>query len=142
MELLLPIIPAFVLGAIGYLLREYIKWWFIPVLVFFVVLGYQLFLFYSKFSIPLGSSEVEIVVNPDIKSLLPGMFVTSLYFAALSLVFVLVGMGIDRYINRFLNQDIIRFIVVTYITLLLLQLWVEVFPWTLLVPLRFYYSFR
>lgn len=72
--------------------------------------------------------HIELTCNFDI-SILYGAAASSAAVGIISFVFTAVGVGIFRWIK--VKNLWVRYVVSTYITLLLLQLWVVVFPWTI-----------
>ena len=136
-----PLIPAVVLGTAAHLLKGKLGPIHVALLVFLligIIQFYQLLpLMFPQCPEPPADVIVEANCGPRL-DLLPSLLLTSGYYAVLALVFVLAGVGLYRILGRWIKDRWVRAVMSAYITLLLLQLWVEVFPWTLLVPSNFY----
>ncbi len=135
-DLFAPVIPSILIGTAAAFLQGKWKVWYTFLVVFLLLLGYG----FLKVGIPSCPTEVGNLVvescQPDYSPLFVTLY-TALFYGALALVLHSVGKGLDRYLEHHIETPWFRFIVVSYITLLVLQLWVEVFPWTLSVPYRY-----
>ena len=74
--------------------------------------------------------------KPDYTPLLT-IFLSAFFYGALAIILHGIAKGMDIYLEHHIKTSWFRYIIVSYITLLILQLWVEVFPWTLSVPYRY-----
>ena len=135
-NLFTPILPAIILGTAASFLQGKWRVWYTGILVFVVLLIYGLYVT----GLPSCPTDIETLYvetcKPDYSPLW-AVFYTALFYGALALVLHGVGVGLDRYLRHYIETPWFRYIVVSYITLLLLQLWVEVFPWTLSIPYRY-----
>ena len=141
MDPLSPILPATILGGLALLVKDKLPWWSVPVITFFLLLLVQLLVLFNVFTVPHIRGITILELQVPLYDYVKPMFLTALYFSALSLLFTLVALGIDKFLKKYVESDAVRYVVAIYITLLLLQLWVEVFPWTVTLVYRFYYSF-
>ncbi|NPA86682.1 MAG: hypothetical protein GXO00_01615 [Candidatus Diapherotrites archaeon] len=130
------LLPALVISAISYFLEGKVSWWFVPLLVFFVSLFLQINALYVYFS----DVGVSLDLSKLVARFLYPMVLSSLYLGILALLFTLVALGVYRYTERHVANRFLRHVISVYISLLLFQLWVEVFPWTVELLLRFYFG--
>ena len=139
MDPLAPILPSILIGFTAYLLRERLPWWSVPILVFLFLIAVQVIAIINLYSFPPIRTEL-FVYEPSVplSFYIGPILLTSAYFALLSLLFTLAGLAIERALRRLVDNNLLRYVITVYIVLLLLQLWVVVFPWTVLVPYRFY----
>lgn len=140
MDFISPLISAIIIAGLAYVLREKLPWWSVPIIAFFVLVFVQFLAVLRVFSIPTSlAAKYYIELNVPISDYVLPIILVSLYFSLLFLVFTMVGVGIDRILRDKIENRFLRYVVSVYIALLLLQLWVVVFPWTVTLPYRLYW---
>ena len=139
MNPLLPIIPALILGTVAHLLRKDLKLVHVVVGLFLLLFLYETAIMFNHIFPPCGNvpQDLEVECSTNLSLFIPILEV-SLYYTGFFFLFILLGIGIDVLLRKWVKDEWTRAVIGTYITLLLLQLWVEVFPWTLLVPSNFF----